>query len=156
MTTPILKQIAELPALPQGRLKALWQEYFGVAPPAYRKGFLVRGLAHRIRELTYGGLSPVHQARLEALIAEEETPRQGRGRRRSKEWSGSDRLLVGTLPVREWKGVMHEVTVIGGGFESQGRRFRSLSAVARTIAGTRWNGWLFFAIPNPNKRGRGK
>ena len=29
-------------------LKALWREYFGVEPPAYRRGFLIRGIAHRI------------------------------------------------------------------------------------------------------------
>jgi hypothetical protein len=155
MTAPILKQIAELPALPQDRLKELWREYFGVEPPAYRKGFLIRGLAHRIQELTYGGLSPAHQARLDALI-DEEAPRRGRGRRPAKQPPRSGQLLVGTRLVREWKGVAHEVTVIDGEFEYQGRRFRSLSAVARAIAGTRWNGWLFFAIPNPNKRGRGK
>ena len=152
MTTPILKQIAELPTLPQDRLKDLWREYFGSEPPAYRKGFLVRGLAHRIQELTYGGLSPAHQARLAAMIADEETPRNGR--RRSKPAPNGERLLLGTRLVREWKGVAHEVTVIEGGFEYQGRRYRSLSAVARAITGTRWNGWLFFAVPNPNKRGR--
>lgn len=140
MTTPILKQIAELPTLPQDRLKELWREYFGAEPPAYRKGFLVRGLAHRIQELTYGGLSPAHQARLEALIEDTGTPGTGRNR------VNGERLLLGTRLVREWKGMAHEVTVIEGGFEYQGRRYRSLSAVARAITGTRWNGPLFFGL----------
>ena len=52
MTSPVLKQIAGLPKLSQDELKALWREYFGVEPPAYRRGFLVRGLAHRLQELT--------------------------------------------------------------------------------------------------------
>ena len=146
MTTPILRQIAQLPQLSQPELKGLWREYFGVEPPAYRKGFLVRGLAHRIQELTYGGLSPAHQARLEAHIADEDGGKRKR--------NGHGALLIGTRLVREWKGVAHEVTVIDGGFEYQGRRYRSLSAVARAITGTRWNGWLFFALPNPNKRAR--
>lgn len=146
MTTPILKQIAELPTLPQDRLKELWREYFGAEPPAYRKGFLVRGLAHRIQELTYGGLSPAHQARLEALIADQETPKKGR--KQVKAPPKGERLLLGTRLVREWKGVAHEVTVIDGGFEYQGRRYRSLSAVARAITGTRWNGPLFFGLRN--------
>jgi hypothetical protein len=59
-TSPVLKQIAGLPKLSHGELKALWREYFGVEPPAYRRGFLVRGLAHRIQELTYGGLKPAY------------------------------------------------------------------------------------------------
>ena len=55
-TSPVLKQIAGLPKLSHAELKALWREYFGVEPPAYRRGFLVRGLAHRLQELTYGRL----------------------------------------------------------------------------------------------------
>jgi len=50
-TSPVLKQIAGLPKLRQDELKALWREYFGVEPPAYRRGFQGRGLAHRIQEL---------------------------------------------------------------------------------------------------------
>lgn len=144
MTQSVLKQIAELPTLPQARLKELWKEYFGVEPPAYRKGFLVRGLAHRIQELTYGGLSDAHQARLDALIADSEAP-GGRGKGSGKRQNRED-LLLGTRLIREWKGVEHETTVIEGGFECQGRRYRSLSAVARAITGTRWNGPMFFGL----------
>ena len=153
MTSPVLRQIAELPTLPQGRLKELWREYFGVEPPAYRKGFLVRGLAHRIQEVSYGGLTPATQARLDWLIAEENGPRRGRGRRPGGAVSAAERLLTGTRLIREWKGIAHEVTVIEDGFEYQGRRYRSLSAIARAITGTRWNGPLFFGL---RKSGAGR
>jgi len=146
VTDPVLRRIAELPTLPEGRLKELWRDYFGAEPPAYRKGFLVRGLAHRIQERAYGGLTPAHQARLDALVAEAEEPRRGRGRRPARATPAAERLLIGTHLIREWKGVAHEVTVIDGGFEYQGRRYRSLSAIARAITGTRWNGPLFFGL----------
>ena len=82
-TSPVLKQIAGLPKLSQEELKALWREYFGVEPPAYRRGFLIRGLAHRLQELTYGPLAPAYQARLEAMISGTEKPnRTGRPGRR--------------------------------------------------------------------------
>jgi hypothetical protein len=55
-TSPVLKQIAGLPKLSQDELKALWGEYLVVEPPAYRRGFLVRGLTHRLQELTYGAV----------------------------------------------------------------------------------------------------
>ena len=55
-------------------------------------------------------------------------------------------LLEGTKLLREWRGVMHEVTVIDGGYEHQGKRYRSLSAVARAITGTQWSGPLFFGL----------
>ncbi len=38
------------------------------------------------------------------------------------------------------------LTVQADGFEWQGRKYKSLSAVARAITGTRWNGWLFFGL----------
>jgi hypothetical protein len=101
--SPVLKQIAGLPKLSQDELKALWREYFGVEPPAYRRGFLVRGLAHRLQELTYGGLKPVYQARLNAMIAGTEKPngaaRPGRRPRQDVH------LLEGTKLLREWRGV---------------------------------------------------
>ena len=48
--------------------------------------------------------------------------------------------------LRDWQGVTHEVTVIDGGYEHQGKRYRSLSAVARSITGTQWSGPLFFGL----------
>ena len=46
----------------------------------------------------------------------------------------------------------HVVTVTADGFEWQGRPYKSLSAIARAITGTRWNGWVFFGLKN--HRGR--
>jgi hypothetical protein len=42
--------------------------------------------------------------------------------------------------------VEHTVTVLPDGFEFEGRPYRSLSAIARAITGTRWNGWIFFGL----------
>ena len=143
-TSPVLKQIAGLPKLSQDELKALWREYFGVEPPAYRRGFLIRGIAHKLQELTYGPLQPAYQARLDAMIEGTEKPNGGgrSGRRARQEVN----LLEGTKLLREWRNVTHEVTVIDGGYEHQGKRYRSLSAVARAIAGSQWSGPLFFGL----------
>src|SRR5918994_6527521 len=119
-TSPVLSQIAGLPKLSQDELKALWREYFGVEPPAYRRGFLIRGIAHKLQELTYRPLAPAYRARLDAMIAGTEKPngasRPGRRPRHEVD------LLEGTKLLREWRGVLHEVTVIDGGYEHQGRR----------------------------------
>jgi hypothetical protein len=50
--------------------------------------------------------------------------------------------------IREWKGVEHCVTVRQEDFEYQGRPYKSLSAIARQITGTRWNGLVFFGLKN--------
>ena len=60
--------------------------------------------------------------------------------------------IVGTRLIREWQGVEHLVTVTSDGFDWQGRPYKSLSAIARAITGTRWNGWVFFGLKN-HRRG---
>ena len=57
-----------------------------------------------------------------------------------------DRPIAGTRLIREWQGVEHTVTVLDDGYEYQGRPYKSLSAIARAITGTRWNGWVFFGV----------
>jgi hypothetical protein len=59
-----------------------------------------------------------------------------------------DRPITGTRLIRKWQGVEHCVTVLDDGFEYQGRPYRSLSAIARAITGTRWNGLIFFGLKN--------
>jgi hypothetical protein len=56
------------------------------------------------------------------------------------------RPITGTVLVREWQGVEHRITVLDDGYEYQGRPYKSLSAVARAITGTRWNGLVFFGL----------
>ena len=63
-----------------------------------------------------------------------------------------DRPISGTRLIREWQGVEHTATVLDDGFEYQGRRYKSLSAIARAITGTRWSGPLFWGLRN--HRGR--
>ena len=143
MTMSVAAQVAALPGKPTNELKALWRALYGTEPPPYNKAFLVKRLAYRVQELAYGGLSPQTGARLEALADEEEERVTGKVRTRK-----IDRPIAGTRLVREWKGVEHHVTVLADGFEYQGRKYRSLSAIARAITGTRWNGPLFWGLRN--------
>ena len=57
---------------------------------------------------------------------------------------------VGTVVRRVFDGKTHEVTVCVEGFEYEGRKYKTLSAIANQIAGSRWNGFLFFGL---KKRG---
>ena len=59
--------------------------------------------------------------------------------------------IAGTRLVREWQGMVQTVTVTADGYEWQGRPYQSLSAVARAITGTRWNGWTFFGLKNQQR-----
>jgi hypothetical protein len=57
-----------------------------------------------------------------------------------------DRPIAGTTLIREYEGVLHHVTVRQDGYEWQRRPYKSLSAIARAITGTRWNGLVLFDL----------
>ncbi|OSM04451.1 hypothetical protein MAIT1_04364 [Magnetofaba australis IT-1] len=131
--------MAALPEKSTDDLKKMWVDLFRNEPPPYNRTFLIKRLAYRIQELAWGGLSAATVSKLEALAAQEKTMERAPNPVRN------DGLPVsGTRLVREWKGVEHHCTVLDDGFEYQGRRFKSLSAIARDITGTRWNGKLFW------------
>ena len=147
MTDTVLARLAALKPTPTPELKKQWRDLFATEPPPYNRRFLESRLAYRIQELAYGGLKPETIERLEAL-AEQFDGRDPIKRRIRMD----DRPIAGTRLIREWQGVEHCVTVRDHDFEYQGRPYKSLSAVARAITGTRWNGWIFFGLKN--QRGR--
>ena len=55
-------------------------------------------------------------------------------------------LPPGTRLLRQWQDRTHHVTVLDGGFDYEGVRYRSLSAIARQITGTPWSGPAFFGL----------
>jgi hypothetical protein len=145
-STSVLAQIAALKCMPVADLKARWRELFGREPPPYNRRFLESRLTYRVQELAYGGLKPETLERLAALAEQVD----GKPTRRTR--LAQDRPIAGTQLVREWKGVGHTVTVRDDGYEYQGRPYKSLSAIARLITGTRWNGWIFFGLKNQRTR----
>jgi hypothetical protein len=146
MTVTVLAELAALRGAPATALKAKWRALFDSEPPPYNRRFLESRLAYRIQELAYGGLKKETVERLRVLA------KQYGGKPDSRAKARSDQLPIsGTRLIREWKGVQHCVTVRGDGFEYQGRPYKSLSAIAREITKTRWNGWVFFGL----KSGRG-
>jgi hypothetical protein len=146
MSKSVLAQIGALKCMDVKALKSRWRELFDTEPPPYNRRFLESRLAYRIQELVYGGLKPDTLERLAAL-AEEVGGKCGKRTRLAH-----DRPIAGTRLIRQWQGVEHSVTVRDDGFEYQGRPYRSLSAIARLITGTRWNGWIFFGLKNQRTR----
>ena len=143
MTDTIPARLAALKSTPTKDLKAQWRDLFDAEPPPFNRRYLESRLAYRIQELAYGGLKPETVRRLERLGEELD------GGDRKKSRIRADRMpIAGTRLIREWQGVEHVVTVMADGFEWQGRPYKSLSAIARAITGTRWNGWVFFGLKN--------
>ncbi len=144
MTDTIPARLAALKTASAKDLKAQWRELFDTEPPAFNRRYLESRLAYRIQELAYGGLKRETVRQLERLGEQVD----GGDRTKSRRRADRERPIVGTRLIREWQGVEQIVTVTADGFEWQGRPYRSLSAIARAITGTRWNGWVFFGLKN--------
>ena len=132
---PIPARLAALKSMSVPQLKSEWQTIFATTAPNNSRAFLESRLAYRIQELTYGGPDRETRRMLD-LLADEVS---GTLTRKSQ-IADPRNPVVGTRLIREWNGVEHTITVLRDGFEWQGRPYKSLSAIARAITGTRWNG----------------
>ncbi|WP_300392868.1 DUF2924 domain-containing protein [Henriciella sp.] len=137
----IIRKLASLQAMDIADLKREWRRLFDTDPPAFNRKTLEARLAYRIQELAFGGLSKDTRRRLKDL-----GERVDGGDPLIRHARVDNRPATGTQLIREWKGEDQVVTVTSTGYEWQGRPYKSLSAVARAITGTRWNGWVFFGL----------
>jgi hypothetical protein len=144
----VLSQLAALKTMSVKQLREKWAMLFATPPVSYSRSNLEMRISYRIQELSYGGLPRETRRMLDALADEVE----GKAPLRAN-ISDPRSPVTGTRFVREWNGVEHTVTVLGDGFEWEGRTYKSLSAIARAITGVQWNGWRFFGI-RESRRGR--
>lgn len=141
----ITKRLKAIEGMNSGELRAQWQRLFEHDPPKrMSRGLLILGVAWKIQAKSYGGLSASAKRQLNRLgqsITEHGDVRRGR----------VASLRPGAKLVREWRGERHTVFVLENGFEWQGRRWRSLTAIARTITGARWSGPRFFGLTRASR-----
>lgn len=124
--------VDEIARLDRTALKALWEEVLGCPPSTYTSDkLMIRVLASEAQWQASGQSIAAIRARLEnALKSEGEKQRAAAG----------DRLI------REWNGREYVVDVIAAGYLWKGKTWRSLSAIAREITGTKWSGPRFFGV----------
>ena len=147
MNDPVLARLAALKTTPTPQLKEQWRQLFEGEPPAFNRRYLESRLAYRIQELAYGGLKTETVRRLEKLGEELDG-----GRVDVRKRPANDRPISGTRLIRDYQGVEHCVTVRDDDFEYQGRPYKSLSAIARAITGTQWNGVVFFGLRSSGRK----
>ena len=135
-------EIDALQDLSAPELRARWATVLGrPAPRRVSRLVLIRAIAWALQAKVYGGLKPAVLRRLHAL-AGPSSLEQLRQRR-------TQALMPGTRLLREWRGQTHTVEVVADGYAWQGQHYRSLSAIARRIAGTNWSGPKFFGVKDP-------
>lgn len=141
----VVAQIVGLPQLTMEEIKTLWRRLFGDDNPTHNRQFLERRIAYRLQENAFRQVDPSllerNQRRIQALL--ERDP--------ARKPKADLQLMPGTVLTREYRGVEHRVTVgQDGQYEFQGRRYPSLSRIAREITGTRWSGPVFFGVKAPS------
>ena len=146
-------QLVELDRLTVGELVEKYREVYGVPTRTRNKDYLRKRVAWRIQELAEGGLSEKALARIAQLAPEApvrwRTPLPAADAAPAIEAPPprDPRLPpVGSVLHRTHGGVDHQVTVLDDGFEYLDERYATVSRVARAIAGTPWNGFLFFGL----------
>lgn len=127
--TEAIELLSELPGMGLPQLREAWARCYGPPPPLKSPNFLRQLLAWRLQTDVFGGLAP------ETVRALKRTGP-----------SPQSELRRGLKLSREWKGVRHEVEIVDGGVRYRDDVYASLSEVARTITGVRWNGPRFFGL----------
>jgi hypothetical protein len=137
--TEVERQIAGLANRSTQDLRVAWRQLHHTGPPlGLSRDLLIRALANQLQERSYGGMSRALRRRLQSLAGASE-----------KGTLAVDPDLVlktGTTLVRQWRGHTHTVLVHRDGFEHEGQRYRSLTAIAQRITEAHWSGPRFFGL----------
>jgi hypothetical protein len=153
----LAKDIGALQGLGLAELRGRYLEVYGEEARSKNLPYLRKKIAFRVQEQMEGGLSVAAMTRIEELSSTESATEAPRVERRppltpargvSSLQPGRDPRLpkAGSSVSREFKGFSHEVQVLESEFVYRGRSYRSLSAIAKEITGTPWNGFLFFGL----------
>ena len=141
----IASDLASLPNLTREALRERWREVYGTEPSLHLgRELLIRAVAYRLQEQAQGGLS-ASTRRVLAQVAENGATG------RPTHASPTRHVKPGARLLREWHGATHEVVMLDDGVLFHGKRYRSLSEVARMITGSRWSGPTFFGLNGVSK-----
>lgn len=142
--------------LPVSKLHERFVSVYGEAPRSRNRVWLIRKILWRLQSLKGGSLSERARQRATELAADADVRLMPAHRppavsvkpaekRHRTEPSVDRRLPAARTPIcRDYKGKRIEVQVHSDGFEYEGQRYRSLSAVAKAITGSHCNGYRFF------------
>jgi len=167
MNLNIGKEVAAAKRMTVAELRRKYAEVFGEETRSLHKDYLVRRIAWRMQANAEGGLSERARQRARELAVTSDVrltaPKRdtmadpARTKIAAIRLSQDDRLpMPGATITREYKGELIEVHVLPEGFEFAGEIHRSLSAVAKSVTGTHWNGYHFFKLARKGTENNGK
>ena len=138
-------KLTALAALDAASLRAEWRRLYRSHPPKrVGRDLLARAIAYKLQERALGGLNATAKRKLRAFAEQLES---GDG----TAFDPGIMLKPGAKLLREWGGDSYVVIALEDGFEFNGRRYRSLSKIAREITGAHWSGPRFFGLKRAPK-----
>ena len=157
MPLNIDKELAQMRRMTVDALREKYAEAFGHETPGRHKQWLIKRIAWRLQANEQGGLSErarqratelADEANIRLLPPRGASPRSAPAVHRSEVQSPATggSLTPGSTLTRQYKGREIRVIVAPDGFEYEGERYKSLTAVARAITGKHWNGFHFFKL----------
>lgn len=135
--------LGRLAELSPAELKEEWARRYGTPAPDLSVDLLRLGVGYKVQEKRDGAINRSTRSLLRKVG---EHARSG-----SSPAPLPRKLTPGTRLVRDWHGVGHTVEVLEDGFAYDGKRWKSLTAIAKVITGTKWNGPLFFGLAKRRK-----
>ena len=145
--TGVIRQLVALQKMEREELEEKWRDLYSTEPPQFKKSFLQRRLAFRIQELFYGGVEDQVKEKLKEIAREDASATK----LVHAKIENNGRILPGTRFIREWNNKTYETIVRDEGFEFNGQIYRSLTAIATAITGTKWNGRKWWGLPDSKK-----
>jgi hypothetical protein len=153
----VAKEVAAMEQMTVPALRARYAEVFGEECRSRHKQFMVKRIAWRLQVQVEGDLSEKARMRAAELANVADlrmyAPVPRKVATASLVAAGTLAAAVdnhlpvpGTVLTREYKGRRVRVLVLDKGFEYEGDMYRSLSAVAKAVTGSHWNGYLFFGL----------
>ena len=149
------EQIKQVEGLRGAALREKFREVTGLETRSNNRPYLIKRIVHAlqagVQETPEAPTTPVTTG-ADEVPAPTRTKRAAAARKPKGARTGSKRdrdariPSPGTVIEREYDGKKIRVKVLDDGFESRGKTYRSLSAIAREVTGTPWNGYLFFHL----------
>lgn len=134
-------KLTAISSLRRSTLVEQWTAVHGRSPPkGISRRLLEYAAAYHLQAKALGGLKPAVRRKLLAVANRKPDAVTASRTNLPKTLAPGSRL------VREWQGRSHTVEVLEHGFLCGGRRYSSLSEIARTITGARWSGPRFFGL----------
>lgn len=131
-----MPSVAEIETMQRSDLLSLWRDINNCSPPKRLSSpMLRRMLAFDIQAGRQGGISASLQRKLDRINNDNAKP-------------PNPKLKPGGRLIREWNGITHVIDVTESGYSWKGQKYRSLSAIARSITGAHWSGPRFFGLTN--------